>query len=248
MNYLFNFHGRAFQDIGTKKINRFSPIKIKRFFCLALFMIVNLFFLSGCASLNDRQQTIGEGTVTGGLIGGVVGGIAGLIAGGGKGAIIGAISGVVAGGVAGGFYGNHVADKKQSFVNNEAYMRAVLAESDKVLVNSKAKRETLKLDVASRKKKVDVLKKQKTSKSKSNTSLARLAKNNSQDIEKTNQLILNVENEIEVQKTVLAREKHSLSPQLVSLSESKTSDLEAEHRRLKLLKAQLANLDIRRMY
>ncbi len=229
-------------------MNRFTHLKIKKSFFLALFMVVNLFFLSSCASLTDRQLTIGEGAVTGSVIGGVIGGVVGLLAGGGEGAVIGAVSGVVAGSVAGGIYGNHVSNKKHNFANNEAYMKAVIAEADKVLVNSKAVHKTLRLDIATREKNIDALKRQRASKSKSNTSLDQLAKNNSQDIEKTNQLILSIENEIRVQKNVLAKEKYSLSPQLVSMSESKTSELEVEQRRLKLLKAQLASLDIRRLY
>lgn len=230
-------------------MNHFTPVKIIRSFCLALFMVVNLFFLSGCTSLTDKQQTVGEGAITGSVIGGIIGGVTGLLAGGdGKSAAIGAISGVVAGGVAGGIYGNHIANKKQNFANNEAYMKAVIAEADEVVAKSKEERKILQANNTKRQENINILKMQKKSQDKSNVSLARLAEQNTQDIEKTNQLILSIENEIKVQKTVLTKEKVSLSPQLISISETKTSNLEIEHRKLKLLKAQLASLDMRRMY
>lgn len=249
ISYLFNSDYRASQDTGIQKMIFFVTINVKRFFCVTFGSVLILFFLQGCASLTDAQQTVGEGAATGVVIGGVIGGVAGLLVGdNGESAAIGAAIGATIGAVAGTLYGNHVASKKQDFANKEAYMKAVIAEADKVLANSRETRKTLKLDIAARKKNIDFIKSQRTSKSESNTSLAQLSKKNSQDIEKINQLILGIEDEMKIQKTVLAREKNSLSPQLVSLSETKTSGLETEHRKLKLLKAQLANLDIRRMY
>ncbi len=245
ISYLLNSDYRASQDTGIQKMNLFATVNVKRFFCVALCPTLILFFLQGCASITDGQQTVGEGAATGVVIGGVIGGVAGLLVGdNGESAAIGAAIGAVAGTL----YGNHVASKKQDFANKEAYMKAVIAEADKVLANSRETRKTLKLDIAARKKTIDFIKSQRTSKSELNTSLAQLSKKNSQDIEKINQLILGIEDEMKVQKTVLVREKYSLSQQLVSLSETKTSGLETEHRKLKLLKAQLANLDIRRMY
>lgn len=206
-----------------------------------LWLALVLFGLSGCASMTDAQRTQAQGAATGALIGGLMGSLIGDDR---KRVALGAVAGMALGSM----YGKHVADRKQEFVNQEAYMQAVIAEADKVLDQAKNERTSLQADIVRRQQAINMIKQRQASLEKSNQSLMQVTADISRDIEKTEHLISNVENEIKIQKATLNRERPFLRTQLVSQSEVQISGLETEYRQLKLLKAQLANLDTRRMY
>ena len=72
---------------------------------LAIFGMVVVLALTGCASMSDSQRTKTEGTLVGAGTGALLGAVIGGVVGGRDGALIGAAIGTAAGGAAGYAYG-----------------------------------------------------------------------------------------------------------------------------------------------
>ena len=96
---------------------------------VALFAMVTLLAgsLSGCANMGVQDQI----TVFSGVSGAVVGGVAGGLLGGGRGAMIGAALGTSVGLITGILVGKHVAERKDRFDKEEAWLEACLQQAQR---------------------------------------------------------------------------------------------------------------------
>lgn len=195
---------------------------------------------SGCAS-TDKQNTENQGTAAGAVIGGLLG----LALGDSKEATI---LGAAVGAVLGNMYGKHVADKKAEYKDSEAYMNAMIAESDKVIAASREQRETLQSSVANQKQMIASLTQKSAEQQDVKKALSEQLKKNTKDLEITNELITALDREVEIQQRVLNEERVQLASFIIDKSEANITTMESEKRQLQLLKTQLANLDYQRVY
>ena len=106
---------------------------MKKLICLFLTITVISFCFTGCATTGgDRQRTQKEGTAVGAGLGALAGGIIGYALGGRKGMLAGAAIGGAGGALAGHTYGKHVADEKEKFANEEAWLNECIASAEKI--------------------------------------------------------------------------------------------------------------------
>ena len=98
---------------------------------LFVMMLCALFVVSGCANIkDDGTRTRVEGAGTGAVIGAVAGGILGQIIGGDtKGTLVGAAIGAAVGGAGGYAYGDHVANQKAKYAQEEDWLDACIAQA-----------------------------------------------------------------------------------------------------------------------
>ena len=104
----------------------------------------------GCANIaNDRTRTQTEGTLAGAGIGALLGAGIGAATGGSRGALAGALIGATVGGVAGLAYGTSVANKKEEYASEEAWLEACLNEAKSVNQQAAAANSRLRTNLAS---------------------------------------------------------------------------------------------------
>ena len=97
---------------------------------LIVCMFATSIMSAGCANIkDDRTRTQTEGGLVGAGAGAAVGAGIGAALGGRRGALIGGLIGLVAGGIAGTAYGTHVANKKEAYASEEAWLEACLDEA-----------------------------------------------------------------------------------------------------------------------
>ena len=101
-----------------------------------LVSLIILAISAGCAT--DRERTLAEGTALGAGIGAGLGALLGSSIGGKHGAAAGALLGGAAGALGGFAYGNHVANQKERFANQEDYLDAVIESSRQVNETSRS--------------------------------------------------------------------------------------------------------------
>ncbi len=102
-----------------------------------------------CAHMTtNRGKTQAEGAAVGLGIGAIVGAGVGALIGGRDGALKGALWAGLVGTVAGWFYGGHVADKKEKYATEEAWLAACLAQAKKSNEEALAYNEQLKTALA----------------------------------------------------------------------------------------------------
>ncbi|USI27918.1 glycine zipper domain-containing protein [Alteromonas macleodii] len=195
---------------------------------------------SGCAS-TDQQNTENQGTAAGVVIGGLLG----LALGDSKEATL---LGATVGAVLGNMYGKHVADKKAEYKDTEAYMTAMIAESDKVIAASREQRETLQSSVTNQKQMIASYKQKSAEQQDLKKALSEQLEKNAKDLETTNELIAAIDREVGIQQRVLNEERAQLASVMIDKSEANITTMESEKRQLQLLKTQLASLDYRRVY
>ncbi len=212
-----------------------------RFFYFVLCTLLIFPNLQSCATLSDGKQTEMEGTATGAFLGALVG----LVVGDNKESVI---AGTLVGAVIGNIYGKHVADRKAEYRDNESYMKAMIAESDKVLLAARTQRDILTESIENQKRKLAELTYQKSLGTETKIRLEQQIVQKQKDLKVTNDLITAIDKEIKTQRRVVNQQRSQASAILVSQSETNITSMESEKRQLKLLKAQLASLDFRRVY
>jgi len=106
--------------------------------CRPLYFVLAalVFSSSGCTNIqDDGTRTRAEGSLGGALLGAGLGAIIGNQSGNaGQGALIGA----AAGGLAGLAYGNHVANKKAAYANEEQWLNACIAQARQTNASARA--------------------------------------------------------------------------------------------------------------
>ncbi len=112
-------------------------------------LVAALALAPACAHLaTDRGRTQAEGAAVGLGIGAIVGAGVGALIGGRSGALKGVWLGGLAGLISGLIYGNHVADKKEKYATEEAWLADCLAQAKKSNEEAIAYNEQLKTALA----------------------------------------------------------------------------------------------------
>jgi outer membrane lipoprotein SlyB len=213
------------------------------------------FALSGCAltdkikkEFTDEEITTSEGALTGAIIGGV----AAAALGGKKEHIL---LGVALGGAIGAMFSQHVSKKKAEYADNESYMKAVIGESDKMIVLSRQEREKLLVSIKEQEVALDSLKTAQSDQQEVNVKLVAQRQQLNTSLARTNKLIAIIDQEMTIQKEVLEAEREGLSMVLVTHSETNLTALGTEKQllekdklALEKLASQLDSLDHRKLY
>ncbi|MCU7904315.1 MAG: glycine zipper 2TM domain-containing protein [Candidatus Thiodiazotropha sp. (ex Epidulcina cf. delphinae)] len=241
MKFLIKTSYQTQHNKSSSGKNNFITLHVIYLFCIAISLAFVLSSLQGCVSTNDRQQTEAEGAVVGAAIGGLLG----LALGDSKEA---AIIGTVIGAVAGNMYGRHIADKKADYKDTESYMKAMIAESDKVLTAARIQHDTLAKSIERQKHELARLSSIKRQERGGKKKLERQIAKNKKDQKVTEKLIAAIDHEIQTQRRVVNKERNEVAIVYVNRSEANISAMELEKRQLELLKVQLAGLDYRRVY
>ena len=200
--------------------------------------------LSGCAmteNMTDKQQTQTEAAATGAAVGAVLGVLVGDSK---KGAVVGAL----VGSIIASRYAEHVANKKQEYADNEAYMKAVIAEADNMIALSAEKRTALSAQIANQQKQLAAMQADQDKTEVDNDTLEKQKQDYLAAVKLNDELIAAIQQEVDIQKDVLAKEKERIPVVLVSHSQDTIAKLEAEHKRLLALKTSLVAVPNERFY
>jgi len=127
---------------------------------MSIFLII--FIFAGCANtnlgMNDRQQTIFQGTVIGVAAGASTGALLGqLIGKDTKSTLLGAGIGAALGGLAGASYGTHIADLKAKYANDEEYLIACIKVAREANKQAEAYNDKLRSEISNLKKEIHQL-------------------------------------------------------------------------------------------
>ena len=201
---------------------------------LPLLLLLSL--LAGCANIqNDATRTRTEGVVAGCAAGAVLGSLIGDN----KKSVA---AGCAAGGVAGYAVGYHVATKKQQYATEETYLRDVLrqAENQNRAVSELNRRLLADIDKLQRQEK-NLSKNYQTQRAR-NLAATQMQADARQRLQQVRQEIARTDQELQMQRRVLAREKSDApsfyltsAPGLISQLERGRQNLSAAESRLETL-------------
>ncbi len=125
-------------------------------------LLCALLALSGCTNIkDDGTRTRAEGAGTGAVIGAVAGGILGqLIGGDTQGTLVGAAIGAAVGGAGGYAYGDHVANQKAKYAQEEDWLDACIVQAQQKNAEMVAYNQDLSKEISKIKRETALLKKQ----------------------------------------------------------------------------------------
>lgn len=200
----------------------------------------------GCANIqNDSTRTKTEAAMVGGGSGGVIGAIIGGAAGGRQGALIGAGIGLLAGGFIGFLVGSHIADQKEKYASEEAWLDACLTRAEQtntVLKEynteltaeiAKADKETKNMQAAYEKHRVD------------QKAMTAERKKLEKMIADTDKVIASIDQEIGKQETVLADARENRKSDEAALLDAEIAALRRQKKQLEESNRQLAAISSR---
>ena len=213
-------------------------ICLNRSSCRLLLAYTFILSLSGCAT--DAALTESQGALLGAAVGGVIGKIVGEEK--------GAIAGIFFGSIIGSKWGVHVASKKESYANQEAYLKDVIAAAETVTLDTQEFNKTISQRIDQLKQRQRELKVAASEHIEQQESLKKHESELAMALEITNTNILRVAHEIEIQKRVIAAEQSTARLQLVNVASAGVSELEIQERALRRALAQLKSIDERRIY
>ena len=208
--------------------------------CLLLCMVL----LAGCAT--DRGRTQAEGTGVGAGAGAAAGALLGALLGGEKGAAIGAGAGALVGSGAGYLVGTHVANKKAQYAKTEDYLDAVIASARQVNDQTRQYNASLRSQVERLDRETVALVKQYNQKTIRKAGLQKEEQTLAAKIAETQGHLQKVQNELKIQRQVLAQEQgqsperlEKLQVQVTELERNK-AELEQHINRLASIKTRVA--------
>lgn len=210
---------------------------MKKSFCLIL---TGLLLSAGCAT--DRGNTQATGAGFGAVLGATVGAIIGHQSGN---AAEGAALGAMVGGVAGFTYGDHVADKKEEYASQEDYLDACIAEAGKVYQDTLAYNQNMQQQINGASEQIAALKAQAGSNQQAQQQLANVKKDLQNKQNASNERMAAIQDEIAVQKQVLANESQAGEGQRLNQLQQQIQLLEGQQAELQRQSSQLASLSLR---
>lgn len=202
--------------------------------------------LSGCANIkDDRTRTQTEGTLVGAGVGAAAGAGIGAAVGGGRGALIGAGIGLLVGGLAGAAVGTHIANEKEKYASEEAWLDACLQQARQTNDQLKAYNEDLTGQIAALDEETRQLQRAYASKATQRRNLVAEQKKIEAKIKEVNQQIAVAENEIAGQQKALASAQASNKSEESALLEAEIAALQRQKANLEEKVKQLASISAR---
>ena len=207
-------------------------------------MLCLLLAMSGCANIkDDGTRTRAEGAGTGAVIGAVAGGLLGQIIGGDtKGTLVGAAIGAAVGGAGGYAYGNHVANQKEKYAQEEDWLDACLVQAREKNAEIVAYNNDLRKQIRTLKQETAALKKQYKDKK---TRVAKLKeKKASTDslLESANKELASAKEELEAQQSVKVDAEKSGKGDFVVTLDSEITQLKSNIKQLEKRTEELASM------
>lgn len=201
-----------------------------------------VFWLAGCANMNDQTKTKAQGAGFGAAAGAAAGAIAGYLLDGEKGAIKGAGLGAAAGGIGGYFYGNHVANQKQKYADKEKWLDDCIAEAEAVNSQTRAYNQRLEREIYAINQEVLALKAEYRSKRSKTASYQKREKNVLAIYEQAQKNLKRAQGEVTIQKQALAsaRNEQKISKNKIKQMETEIANLERSVQELDRTTQQLA--------
>ena len=202
--------------------------------------------LAGCANIqDDRTRTQTEGTMVGAGVGAATGALIGAIVGGKKGALVGAGIGGAVGGLAGAAVGTHIADQKEKYASEEAWLDACLQQARQTNDRLKAYNEELAGQITTLDKETKKLQRAYAAKKAQKNTLIAQQKKVEETIQGVNQQLAGVEQEIAGQQKVLADAKANNKKDESALLEAEIASLQRHKAQLETKNKQLAAMSAR---
>lgn len=200
--------------------------------------------MGGCANIkDDGTRTRAEGAGTGAVIGAVAGGVLGQIIGGDtKGTLVGAAIGAAIGGAGGYAYGNHVANQKAKYAQEEDWLDACIAQARQKNQEIVAYNQDLTRQIDKLKKETASLRKQYKNKK---TRVAKLKdKKAATDslLEAANKELASAKQELEAQQSVRAEAEKSGKGDFVVTLDSEIAQLKGNIKELEKRTDELASM------
>ena len=197
---------------------------------------------TGCATLPDRQQTTGQSAGLGAVFGAVTGAVIGNQSGD---AAQGALIGGLAGAAAGALYGNHVANKKEEFANQEDYLDACLAQAESVRVETAKKNATLLAEIAALDEQVEAYAARQAEEEANLDEAQQIKQQLAASIDTTESTLNTVQDEIRVQQDVRTQEEPSAGEEKLAALDEQIRLLEEQKLELTEQAQHLASLSSR---
>jgi uncharacterized protein YcfJ len=200
--------------------------------------------MGGCANIqDDGTRTRTEGAGTGAVIGAVAGGLLGQIIGGDtKGTLVGAAIGAAIGGAGGYAYGNHVANQKAKYAQEEDWLDACIAQARQKNQEIVAYNQDLSRQIDTLKKETATLKKQQRDKK---TRVAKLKQSKASTdslLESANKELASAKQELEAQQSVRTEADRSGKGDFVVTLDSEIAQLKGNIQELEKRTEELASL------
>jgi uncharacterized protein YcfJ len=185
--------------------------------------LILVVFITGCSSMSDRSNTIAQGCLVGTGIGAALGAVVGELAG--DNAAAGAAIGGTFGAVVGCGYGNHVANKKEAYANEEEWLNDCIASTCRINEETIQYNESLKYEIAQLDKEINELVALYNTKQIDKATLEEQRRIVQAKLDEANKKLGRAKDEIRMQQTALASAKNS-SPQKVAKLENEINKLE----------------------
>ena len=206
--------------------------------CLTLILATSL-ALSGCATMSDRQQTVGGGAAVGAGLGAVLG----YVVGDGRGALIGA----AIGGAAGALAGHVVAERKAQYASREDFLDAEAKRVAEYNATARDYNEQLRKDIARLSEEAETLRADYGRQEAQQVQLAQKRSELQDRLQRSAALEQELAKELDVQKVVLEQERQEApkdDPYIAEL-EKEVLALQANLESLREGSVQLAGIDER---
>ena len=202
--------------------------------------------LFGCTNIkDDRTRTQTEGTLVGAGVGAAAGAGIGAAVGGGRGALIGAGIGLLIGGMAGAAIGTHIANEKEKYASEEAWLDACLQQARQTNEQLKTYNEDLAGQIAVLDEETKQLQRAYASRAAQRSSLVAEQKKIEEKSKEINQQIALAENEIAGQQKALANAQASNKSEESALLEAEIASLQRHKAKLEENNRQLASISAR---
>jgi uncharacterized protein YcfJ len=192
--------------------------------------------LAGCGGSPDQNATVAQGAGAGAILGGIVG----AIIGGRDGALIGA----AVGGVGGAAVGVHVANQKSKFASQEDYLDACINSAHQTNQQTAQYNASLAKDIRKLDRQTADLKTRYNKKKVSKATMAKRRKVVQAKLKEAKGQLAHINNEIQIQQQVLAKEKGKAPAHLAKLNQE-LARLRATAAELERKTSQLAAIDNR---
>ena len=178
-------------------------------------VLVSTVLLAGCAT--DRGRTQVEGTGVGALGGAALGALTGFVAGGTKGAVVGAVAGAAVGAGAGYAYGTHVANQKEKFATQEDYLDANIQSAQRMNEETQQYNVSLQREITILDHDTALLVQQYEQRARTKGEMHQEEQRLATRIAEVQQHLQKVNDELEQQRGVLAREQGQSQARLKTL-------------------------------
>ncbi len=197
---------------------------MKKVFCVLMIA----FWLTACATTDDKTKTRGQGAGLGALIGAAAGGAIGYATGGEEGALKGAAIGAAAGAVGGLLYANHVVNQKEKYADKEKWLDACIAQAKSVNEQTLTYNQQLRNDLAKLDLQINALVAEYQQKKSKTAEYKRKEKYVVEKYNEANENLKRAKDEVKLQKHALAeaRNEKEISREKIQKMENEIESLE----------------------